>query len=226
MRDERQIGCRVLASFCQYIGRLVMRSRLMIVTTLFVAGGLMGLSGTFAVGEEQSGLNIGDNDGVYVDGKTFQVIPGKAKGDAAVQIKGLAARELGAGAIIFRKGDRLYIADAQGQGGVPALNSDPRSINPALTGGGSSGYNAQVLTYAYDPRCVILKDSPYDPRCVVAKDYVYDPRALSPALTGGGSLGYNQQTVTYAYDPDYAEYRLKKAMQDYWPSAAALGSNR
>jgi hypothetical protein len=103
---------------------------------------------------------------------------------------------------------------------------DPRSINPALTGGGSSGYNAQVLTYAYDPRCVILKDSPYDPRCVVAKDYVYDPRALSPALTGGGSLGYNQQTVTYAYDPDYAEYRLKKAMQDYWPSAAALGSNR
>jgi len=72
---------------------------------------------------------------------------------------------------------------------------------------------------------------------VVGKDYAYDPRSISPALTGGGSSGYNQQVVTYAYDPrsvppsvvydpDYAEYRLKQAMQQYWPSAAALGANR
>src|ERR1700758_1821877 len=84
-------------------------------TILLVTGGLVVLAPSIATGDTQNGLNIGDNDSVYVDGKSFQLVPRKAKGDAAVQIKSLAARDLGPAAIIIRSGNKLYIADAQSQ---------------------------------------------------------------------------------------------------------------
>jgi hypothetical protein len=52
--------------------------------------------------------NISNNDGIFIDGKTFEIVGGKTKGDVAAQIKNLGARELGGGAIIFRSGDKLY----------------------------------------------------------------------------------------------------------------------
>src|SRR5262249_42962224 len=52
---------------------------------------------------------IADNDSIYIDGKTFAVTPGRAKGDISSQIKALGARDLGPGAIIFRSGEKLYI---------------------------------------------------------------------------------------------------------------------
>jgi hypothetical protein len=212
-----------------------------IPTILLIAGGLTVPS--IAIGE-QSGLNIPDNDSVFVDGQSFQVIPGKAKGDTAAQIKSLSARGLGPAAIIFRSGDKLYIADAQSemagaqsqmqqnqkqmanvqgpmanpqsqmpganaQASVPAANYayDPRANSPALSGGGSAGYNNQVATdYSYDPRA-------NNPRLIgggstgynnqVATDYAYDPKGYyRPNLIGGGSAGYNNQVATeYAYDP-------------------------
>jgi hypothetical protein len=162
---------------------------------LITAG--LGLAPSVAIGEAPNGLNIGDNDSIYVDGKSFQVIPGKAKGDAAAQIKNLAARDLGPAAIIIRSGDKLYIADARGQmaeapnpTAAPNYAYDPRAYNPALLdggsannpnllGGGSTGYNHNVAT-----------------------DYAYDPRAYNPALLGGGSQGYNYNVAhDFAYDP-------------------------
>src|SRR5262244_561588 len=133
---------------------------------------------TFATAHaQQTTLTIPDNDSVYVDAKSFQVIPGKGKGDAGPQLRDLAARELGPGAINIRSGNKLYIAEGQTlRGVVTAYANDPRSVgynaqfaydprqyNPALTGGGSVGYNAQ---------------------------FAYDPRQYNPALTGGGSIGY------------------------------------
>jgi len=64
--------------------------------------------------------NIANNDGIFIDGKTFDVLGGKAKGDVAAQIKALGAREIGGGAIIFRSGDKLYIAGASGGSGAEA----------------------------------------------------------------------------------------------------------
>jgi hypothetical protein len=58
--------------------------------------------------------NISNNDSIYIDGKTFEVLGGRAKGDVAAQIKNLGARELGGGAIIFRSGDSLYIVGGSG----------------------------------------------------------------------------------------------------------------
>jgi hypothetical protein len=151
---------------------------------------------TFATAHaQQSVLAIPDNDSVYIDAKSFQVVPGKAKGDAGAQIKDLAARELGPGAIIIRSGNKLYIAEGQTlRGVVTAYGYDPRQYNPALTGGqynpaltggGSIGYNQQ---FAYDPR-------QYNPALTGGQ--------YNPALTGGGSIGYNQQFIN---DPQQAQY--------------------
>jgi hypothetical protein len=151
---------------------------------------------TFATAHaQQTVLAIPDNDSVYVDAKSFQVIPGKGKGDAGAQIKDLAARELGPGAIIIRSGNKLYIAEGQTlRGVVTSYAYDPRQSNPSLTGGGSVGYNQQ---FAYDPR-------QYNPSLTGGgspgynQQFAYDPRQYNPNLTGGGSIGYNQQ---FAYDP-------------------------
>ena len=115
---------------------------------------------------QQTAIAIPDNDSVYVDAKSFQMVPGKGKGDAGVQIKDLGARELGPGAIIIRSGNKLYIAEGQTlRGVVTAYAYDPRQYNPALAGGGNVGYNAQ---------------------------FPNDARQYNPAITGGGSIGYNE----------------------------------
>ena len=153
---------------------------------------------TFATAHaQQTGLTIPDNDSVYIDARSFQVIPGKGKGDSGPQIRDLAARELGPGAIIIRSGNKLYIAEGQTlRGVVTAFANDPRLYNPSLTGGGSPGYNAMLM------------------------QFVNDPRQYNPTLTGGGSPGYNAMLMQFAYDPDYVQYKLKKAFEDNWISAS------
>ena len=184
---------------------------------------------TFAAAQaQQTALTIPDNDSVYVDAKSFQVIPGKGKGDAGPQLRDLAARELGPGAIIIRSGNKLYIAEGQTlRGVVTAYAYDPRLYNPSLTGGGSVGYNQQ---FAYDPRQYnpALTGGPYNPALTGGgsigynQQFINDPRQpqYDPRLTGGGSAGYNATLMQFAYDPDYVQYKLKKAFEDNWISAA------
>jgi hypothetical protein len=169
---------------------------------------------TFATAHaQQTALAIPDNDSVYIDAKSFQVVPGKAKGDAGAQIKDLAARELGPGAIIIRSGDKLYIAEGQTlRGVVTAYGYDPRQYNPALTGGpynpaltggGSIGYNQ---LFANDPR-----QPQYNPSLTGGQ--------YNPALTGGGSIGYNQ---LFANDP--RQYNPALAGGPYNPALTGGGS--
>src|SRR5215467_11718382 len=174
---------------------------------------------------QQNVVAIPDNDSVYIDAKSFQVIPGKGKGDAAPQIRDLAARELGPGAIIIRSGNKLYIAEGQTlRGVVSAYASDPRQYNPGLTGGGSIGYNQQ---FANDPR-----QPQHNPNLTgggspgynsMLMQFANDPRQpqYNPTLTGGGSPGYNATVLQFAYDPDYVQYKLKKAFEENWIPASA-----
>jgi len=69
---------------------------------------------------------IADNDSIYIDGTTFKVTPGKAKGSASGVIKTLGARELGPGAIVFRSGNKLYIVDTPLR--LPDNSSAGRSV--------------------------------------------------------------------------------------------------
>src|SRR5260221_3418138 len=65
-----------------------------------------------SVAQTRDVLAIADNDSVYIDAKSFTIVPGEKKGDTSALIEKLDARNLGAGAIVFRSGDELYIADA------------------------------------------------------------------------------------------------------------------
>jgi hypothetical protein len=221
------------------------------VTSVIVPAAVSLLSSvaTFAPAHaQQTAIAIPDNDSVYVDAKSFQVVPGKGKSDAGAQIRDLGARELGPGAIIIRSGNKLYIAEGQTlRGVVTAYAYDPRQYNPAITGGGSVGYNAQFANdprqynpaitgggsigynaqFANDPR------SPqYNPNLTgggsagynaMLMQFANDPRSpqYNPNLTGGGSAGYNAMLMQFAYDPDYVQYKLKKAFEENWIPAAA-----
>src|SRR6267378_7741598 len=83
---------------------------------------LLASSWTLASAENAPG-RIADKDGIFVDGQTFEVVYGRARVDASAQVKNLNARELGPAAIVFRSGDKLYVAGVplrlQGSGTGP-----------------------------------------------------------------------------------------------------------
>jgi hypothetical protein len=79
-----------------------------------IAVAAAGVSG-FALGSaqlEQIG-SLSDNEGIVVDLKTFKIAKGSASGDPAAGLVMLNAKQVAAGAIVFRTGDSLYIIDAQ-----------------------------------------------------------------------------------------------------------------
>jgi len=67
---------------------------------------------------------LGNNQGVFVDKANFNVVKGGAKSDNPVAtLTKMGAREVSAGAIIFRSGDKLYIVD-----GTPPTNAAPQAM--------------------------------------------------------------------------------------------------
>ncbi|HKA70961.1 MAG TPA: DUF4344 domain-containing metallopeptidase [Xanthobacteraceae bacterium] len=91
----------------------------------FLIGSMSGFPHLATAQSPEVSSTIDDSDGVFIDGTTFQIRPGKGKSDAISAIKGLGARELGPGAIVFRSGQKLYIVDAPLR--LPAENSANRS---------------------------------------------------------------------------------------------------
>src|SRR5579871_4798034 len=67
---------------------------------------------------------IADQESIFIDGQTFRVVPGRPRPDSLGAMRGLGGRELGAGAIIYRSGDRLYIL------GAPLALDDSRPGGP------------------------------------------------------------------------------------------------
>src|SRR5262245_46257920 len=76
--------------------------------------GIASIVSNLAVAQSQTLplATIADNDSIYIDGKTFAITPGRAKGDTSTQIEALGALDLGPGSIIYRCGERLYIVAA------------------------------------------------------------------------------------------------------------------
>ena len=67
---------------------------------------------------------LASNEGIFVDGKTFKIARGKAKGDPSAQIARLGAKAVGPGAIIFRYRDKLYMVEGTPPGSdVQAMKS-------------------------------------------------------------------------------------------------------
>jgi len=61
---------------------------------------------------------LASGEGIFVDGKTFKIAKGNAKGEPSAQIAKLGAKEVGPGAIIFRYRDKLYMVE----GAPPGAN--------------------------------------------------------------------------------------------------------
>jgi hypothetical protein len=66
----------------------------------------------------QHAVGLSEGDRVFMDGRKLEILYGKSRSDAGNLVKSLGAREIGPGEIIFRSGDKLYIADAPA--GLPA----------------------------------------------------------------------------------------------------------
>jgi hypothetical protein len=119
---------------------------------------MIGVASGFSIATEARSQvaqgTIADNDSIFVDGRTFQVTPGKAKSSASAQIKDLGARELGQGAIIFRSGEKLYIVDA-----------------PLPPSGGTVGRGVDVGTDDARPNRIRIA---YDPPKTPSQQMLYD----------------------------------------------------
>jgi len=78
---------------------------------------IAGAQSTTGVGQPTVDVigELAANEGIFVDGKTFKLARGKAKGDPAAQIEKLGAKEIGPSAILFRYGDKLYFVEASAQ---------------------------------------------------------------------------------------------------------------
>jgi hypothetical protein len=88
-----------------------MRRNSPLIVAAAVIACISSVSTLSVVAQTRDALGIADNDSVYIDAKSFKIVPGKAKGDTSVLIKKLDARNLDPGTIVFRSGDQLYIAD-------------------------------------------------------------------------------------------------------------------
>jgi hypothetical protein len=91
-----------------------------------LAIGLVSGAATLAIAQAPSKdviSKLDNNQGIFVDKASFDVVKGSAKGDPVAALAKMNAREVSAGAIIFRTGDKLYIVD-----GTPSADLPPQAM--------------------------------------------------------------------------------------------------
>jgi hypothetical protein len=84
-------------------------------TANIAAAALVMLAAAFPTNgtQAQNAISLADRNGIFIDGRNFEILQGKSQSDVRHLVDALSAREIGPGAIIFRAGDRLYIVDAR-----------------------------------------------------------------------------------------------------------------
>jgi hypothetical protein len=89
--------------------------------------GLVASAATLAIAQAPSQdviSKLDNNQGIFVDKNSFDVVKGNAKTDNPLPtLTKRGAREVSAGAIIFRSGDKLYIVD-----GTPPADAPPQAM--------------------------------------------------------------------------------------------------
>ena len=144
--------------------------------------GLVSLSTRPAMAQSQQTQGaIADNDSILIDGKTFNVIVGKAKGDSAAQIRALGARDLGPGALIFRSGEKLYIVDAP----LHLPGRGPSGLQDVYIGGDGFQPNRIKIEYVAvkNPEHQKLYDLLKERRALEALQQIFSPIRLPVDLT-------------------------------------------
>jgi hypothetical protein len=92
-----------------------------------VVAGFAGGAATFAIADATSKdviTTLENNHGIFVDKQNFNVVKGSSPtGDPLAALAKMNPREVSAGAIVFRQGDKLYIVD-----GTPPANTSPQAM--------------------------------------------------------------------------------------------------
>jgi hypothetical protein len=207
---------------------------------------IMLLLGVPSWAAEQPGLEIANNNSVYIDGNSFKIVPGKGKGDASALIKRLDARELGAGEIIFRSGDKLFTIaaplDQQRYGSDRRdYGSDRRDYGSDRYGSDRRDYGSDRRDYASDRYGSDRRDYGSDRRDYGSDRYGSDRRDYGSGRYGSDRRDYGSDRRDYGSDrrdygsdrrdyasdrvvindPEYADYKLKKIFADNWTTSEA-----
>ncbi len=151
------------------------------------------VAGASGVATAQS-LSIADSDSVFVDGNSFKVVPGKAKGNASALVDELDARDLGPGTIIFRSGNRLYLVDAPTVEGS-RFGSDRRDYGSDRRDYGSDRYGSDRRDYGSDRR-----DYGSDRYGSDRRDYGSDRRDYGSDRYGSDRRDYGSDRRDYGSD--------------------------
>ena len=88
------------------------RSKALTVAAIAIGVGL-GIP-TFVDAQSTNAIVLGDKEGIFIDSKSFTILPGRSKDELADMLSRLDTRSLGPGTVIFRAGDRLYIGESSG----------------------------------------------------------------------------------------------------------------
>jgi len=123
-------------------------------------------AGKLALAQQPQGDVIGElanNEGIFVDGKTFKIARGKAKGDPAAQIAKLGAKEVGPGAIVFRYNDKLYMVEGTPTPAPQAMKNFQDNWNVSYMKGMKDFQDNFAVSY--------MKDHPADADPAYAKAF-------------------------------------------------------
>jgi hypothetical protein len=107
--------------------RVMMPSKLLLIAGI-AAVGLAVATTRLVTAAPTEGL--ANNEGIFLDVKTFKMHRGVAKTDPTAQIMKLGARQVAEGAIIFRSGDKLHLVDAAPGGGMQLFQSFEDAFAP------------------------------------------------------------------------------------------------
>ena len=210
--------------------------KLTALLTLATAVGLVSMFSTPVAAQSKDTISIADNDSVYIDGKSFSIVPGKAKGDISSQVKMLDAHDLGPGAIVFRTGDKLWIVNV-----VPVVRGMSDRYGSDRRDYGSDRYGSDRDTSVSaaqaerDWQDYLRGNRRYgsdrDTSVSAAQaerdwqDYLRGNRRYGSDRRDYGSDRYGSDPTTqpvYIADPEYVQYRLRKAFEDNWTAAAPI----
>lgn len=176
--------------------------------------------------QAQAERTIARNDGIFIDGRAFKIVPGTAKADVAASIERLGARPLGPAAIVFRSGESLFIVDK-----VLLAGTAPARPRASLRADCERDHVRAECerdvrdSTSYSRRVFALNDPSIErQRSSGLADADIErqrPRGLrDPEIERQRPYGLRESEVerqrTYINDPDFAAFKLKKTFDDLW----------
>jgi len=184
---------------------------------IVAAAALMAGVSTVAMAQSQDAAHaIANNGSLFIDGRKFTIASGSSERDISAQIETLGAKQLGSSAIIFRSGDKLYIADA-----APASLSAVMLYEPTIERQRPKGLPA-VHTTLPRPQGIIDDGYRRPPQAYLDDGYRRPPQAFLdngfPRQQPQADSMIERQRA-YINDPDYGHYKLKKTFEEVWTVA-------